>query len=136
MRVSLGRIRSGAVFFSCCLLMAVHSAEAAKYSTFVVSVNGVSSPNPTNVFVNPGDVIELEFWGSEWSLEGQALRSWIMSVDAAGLTSGDAGELFVFGREDGQPNLPCLSDDDCEPPLVCYMLGGSPLFCAGPDFDR
>ena len=135
MRVSLGRIRSGVVCFSCCLLVTVHSAEAAKFSTFVVSVNGVSSPDTANVSVNPGDVIELEFWGSEWSPEGQRLRSWQIAIDCDGYTSGDAGELVPLGFDDPQFDMPCTSDDDCEPSLICYLIYGTSGYCAGPNND-
>ncbi len=109
-------------------------AEAAKYTVFAVAVNGSSILGTTNVSVNPGDFIELEFWGSDWSPEGQRLKNWQIGVDCSGYSSGGAGELIPLGLDNPQfgPSGFCASDDDCEPPLVCFMAG---QLCAGPDND-
>ena len=110
-------------------------AEAATYSVFAVSVNGSAIPSTNNVTVNPGDVVTLEFWGSDWSPKGQVLRSWQINLDTDGYTSGDAGELVPFGLDNAQFGF-CASDDDCEAPLTCFLLpGNTPVYCAGPNND-
>ena len=112
-------------------------AEAATFSVFAVSVNGSAIPSTNNVTVNPGDVITLEFWGSDWSPKGQRLRVWEIDIDTDGYTSGDAGELVPFGLDNPQFGF-CASDDDCEAPLTCFLFQGSPFnpfYCAGPNND-
>ena len=74
---------------------------------------------PTNtVSAEPGDIIVAEIYGSNWSPDGQRLRSFQATIDPRGFTGG-CGTALPYGWDAPPADVWCETDAKCPAGMWC-----------------
>jgi len=87
--------------------------QGAVFHTRVVRVNDEPIQRTAHVVVHPGDQVDVEFYVSAWGQELDNVKTWQVSVDGEGFTSGDQGLVRPLGWEAPFFDRSCESDTEC-----------------------
>lgn len=104
------------------LLMPVFSIEAFEVNSVPIT-NGPAS----KITVAPGDVITAKIMIRNWSPQGQPLRGYQATLDAAGFKSGTTGTIQPVGYQPGTNNEANAFIDLKDPAFIHKGHGSVPL---------